>query len=342
MLTKSPHLVFNPLEEDELRVVCDRNNPVCEFYDFIGNNEAIETIFDVAYKVLQTYRRDSTGINFAFYGPASTGKTTIACKYAKLLELPFASLAGGSIKSLKSLLDFIQSVLDEDQLEIQPDENGDLEIPAMVVFIDEVDACSNSVIHGLLTACEPTNPYFTIETSKYTTKNIHWIIATTERGDLFRPFETRFTTLQLKPYSLSELAVIVKTRFNKFADDVCLKISKYSRIPRVAISFATQVELASERMKLSYSNAVDLIAKRKGIDPSGLDERQIKVLKFVASDDAGKSMHQLCGYIGCAESEFKDSVIPTLLYDYDDRLPLIRITNRYKITEAGSDFLNQL
>lgn len=341
--TKCPHMVFNPLEKDELNVVLDRNNPQSAFYGFVGNDEVIETLFDVAYKVLQTYRRDSVGVGFAFYGPASAGKTTAAFKYAELLELPFANFAGGSIKSMKSFIDSIQLTLDQDDLEITPDEDGVMEIPAMVVLIDEVHSCSATIVNGLLTACDQNHPYFVIDNVKYSTKNIHWIVATTERGDLFGPFETRFVALELHAYSLHQIALIVNSRFNELSMPMCEKIAKYTRIPRTALAYASQVLMAATRGDISYGAAVDLIAKRKKLHPSGLDQRQIKILQFLASDvDVGKSLAQLCGYAGCSESEFKEFLTPALLYTFDDRLPLIRITNRYKITEEGLNFLDNL
>ena len=71
-------------------------------------------------------------------------------------------------------------------------------------------------------------------------KNVCWIVATTERGKLFGPFDSRFTKVELDMYGTEEIAMIVYIDNHKWFDrEVCRLVAKYcSRLPREALDFA--------------------------------------------------------------------------------------------------------
>ena len=84
-------------------------------------------------------------------------------------------------------------------------------MPPCVVFIDEVHALPRNLIPELLKAVEPKDGILVVENgTEADCRKVCWIIATTERGLLFPPFENRFRKIHLEMYGAEEIAAIVQ------------------------------------------------------------------------------------------------------------------------------------
>jgi Holliday junction resolvasome RuvABC ATP-dependent DNA helicase subunit len=337
--------IFDALSPDEIRLLLDRDNPSCSFSNFIGNDNAIDALSDLAFAGLLKEDRAASGVNILLAGPRSVGKTTVAKLFADVLELPFLELQAGEVLTAEYLFDRIDKKLEEEYLGLTPlsKVNGKdyYEIPPMVIFMDEIHSLPAHAREVLLAALEQKTSRLVTAREELDCKNVYWVVATTERGQLPLPFESRFISVRLESYTLSEVAEIVAMNTGWVAA-ACMKVAQLTKIPRQAIAFSQQALFASKRMNVGILDAVEIVAKRKGIDEDGIDKKQIDVMIALAMNkEHGKSLKSLCSAVGVSTEEMEVHIMPLLLLSSLDTKPLVQVSNRYHITDSGLKVLSK-
>jgi len=356
--------MFDVPSDDVILRQIDRNNPDCPFHGFIGNDKAVKRLSRAAYVALQN-KYHNCDQNFALLGPASTGKTTLANKFAKLLKLPFAEIHPRAIESPNDIVKKIAAVCETSffydsglnattSLELMPlippgaDKNYSREdyfvAPPMVMFIDEVHSLRSSVEQGLLKATERSDAIITTTNGdRLNCKNIIWIIATTDRGLLFDAFDTRFTKIMLELYSASEIAEIIKASNPDWDVDTCDLVARFAGIvPREALQFAREMRAEGEMFPdKTWDEIAKTIADDNSIDEYGMSLQRLTVLRALGQNGA-TSKDRLCNEVGCKVEELEKFVMPSLLARTTERLALIQVTSRgYCITPTGLEELDK-
>lgn len=342
---KQKELIFftgDPPSEDARREYCNPDNPKSPFSKFIGNRKAINRLSRAAFVALGRYNHVANDQNFAFIGPASTGKTTLVKLYVeKTLQLPFVQLNSETIKKGHDIFREIANTCRDTKvgdlsLTLYDYGNQNFILPPMAVFIDEVHNLSKKVVQLLLPACEAKDHTLTTEFGcTVDCKNVCWCIATTDRGDLFDAFDTRFTKISLELYSKKELAQIIHLDHPDLDIKVCELIAKYNSIPREALAFAQDMKLFHQFDKSkSWEEVAKETAEDHGIDPYGMTYRRLKILR-VLQNQGSVSRTNLATIAGCKVEELIKFTLPPLIYEQ-----MISVSSKgYAITDAGRNAL---
>ena len=339
----------NPSEapsSEEKRIWCNPSNPDNPFVKYIGNESAVRRLNRAAFSAFGKYNRSCAGQNFALLGPASTGKTTLAKMFAKLVDIPFVEISPRSIKEVSDIAEAIGKVCEETRfqnedgttssLELMEDENGNFIIPPLIVFIDEVHSLRKNIVQTLLTATEPNDNTLVCETNwVLDTKNVCWIIATTDRGQLFDAFDTRFTKIHLHLYSKEEISKIIHVANPDWNMNICRIVAEYSGgVPREALAFAKEMRAEHEMNGGNWENIAALVAEDNGIDEFGMSYQRISILTALGQKSIPRN--QMAMIAECKEEELTKYVMPSLLAKTSDRNPLVMVTSKgYTITSSG-------
>lgn len=333
------------------------------FKGFVGNCGALNILGRAAYSVMGNHNRNSSDCHFALLGPVSTGKTHLARMFAKTLKLPMAEISPKSIGKLNDILVEIaraceQFVCPDGQhhYQLQPtapcfwqpgnnDCHGedwwgvgpkpDFVLPPMLIFLDEVHALSNPIIQGLLKATESGDMMLKTETRTVDCHRVGWLIATTERGDLFDAFDTRFQKVVLETYTPTEIAQIVSRQNKDWAKATCELVAYYcGYVPREALDFAKEMRREHDMNPRSWDKVAKRVAHDMKIDELGMTFQRVTVLRALA-DQGAMSRERVATEARCKHKELEKYVMPPLL-----RNRLVTITSRgYTITEAGNSEL---
>lgn len=339
MQTNQCQLEFPVLSKEERRLAVDSKNPDFKLNKFIGNKEAKRRLSRAVFSALGKNNRCCADYSFALCGPASTGKTHLAKLFAASLEIPFVTIEPQSVRRVHDIFMEVEKVCREfqDDLEIVQNEDGGYILPPMVIFIDEVHNLRKSVVQGLLKATEPNDrSMVTEEGFRVDTSHVCWMIATTDRGDLFDAFDTRFQKVNLRLYTKKEMARIIKLNNPDWEDSTCMLVAKYnSHVPREALAFARDMRVEYEMNgEVSWDEAAALVAKDHGIDKFGMTEARVEVLKALGQRPI--SAAQLQYVVHVKEDELRKFIMPPLLARTPDQQPLVTVSTRgYTITLEG-------
>jgi len=323
----------------------------CHINSFIGNEEAVRRLSRAVFTAYGNEDHNCSDYSFALCGPPSTGKTHLVKLFAKTLSIPFVVIEPQTIKQTHDI--FLEIAKGCQEYSIDPIPKGHLNLvdlgnntykpPAMVVFIDEVHNLKNNVVQGLLKATEPTDRLMiTEEGCTVHTNNICWVIATTDRGDLFDAFDTRFQKVSLRLYSKKEMTRIVKMSNPDWSDEVCAIVANYnSQVPREALAFARDMRVEREIVPKDWKLVASSVAADHGIDEYGISYVRLDILK--ALGQAPMSMAQLPFVAHVKEDELRKYIMPPLLSRTpDQKIPLVTVSSRgYCITTAGIEELNK-
>lgn len=325
-----------PSREQKLNMV-DSSNPKSPFSNFIGNEQAIRKLQAAAFTALGRDNHMQRELSFAIFGPASSGKTTIARIYAETVCLPLVEISPKSIKTTDDIFNFIESTLNRTPTPLVEIGSGTYFLPPIVIFIDEVHALSKSVVNGLLKATEHKDAVLITESGKIVDcHKVTWIIATTDEGKLFDAFRTRFSPIMLKYLSKSDVAKIVKLNNPDLSEDVCMLVSHYnSRIPRKALEFARYMRMIKEmNPDDSWEEVASKVAFDEGIDEYGMHEIHLKILKALGQGPIARN--RISFVAGRKDEEVEKNILPWLLTETDDQPALVSVSSRgYVITKEG-------
>ena len=387
-MIQQPCLSFRiPFSPDVVKYEFDTWNNECPFYYWVGNGSAIRRLSRTLFAALNRPTHESCDASFAFLGPASTGKTTLARAYAKILGLPFVEIQPKSVtkvldvvtKVAEAVIPFGFELLDQQTEQnriaeytkkrvgsdnscsqtsrlqesclhiLQGEKDCDILLPPCVIFIDEVHALKDNIVQGLLNALESndrmmqTEPVgkdgqsWTVDCSK-----VCWMVATTERGQLFGPFDSRFTKIQLDYYTREEMAEIVHLNNKDFSDEVCHLVAKFAGyIPREALDFAKEMRaeknLSDDK---TWEEAALQVADDRGVDETGMSRKSLKILTALGQGAVSKG--RLATEARCGQEELEKYVLPMLMSDLTGDPAFVTICSKgCCLTEAGLAYLNK-
>jgi Holliday junction resolvasome RuvABC ATP-dependent DNA helicase subunit len=363
---EQPYMLFDPMTKGDAEVWLSRNNPESPFYKFVGNDGAVSMICEELVCALMKNNHHCKA-RFGLYGPGGVGKTELAKLIGETLELPFLRIDGtrnGNVKNTKDLLEKIEETLVayDEKLElvsgcapehIQVTETSKtLHIPPMVIYIDEIHGLSSDFANSLYSAIEPHDVRMSVTltekqdgydgTFEVYTDQICWIIATTNKGDLPKALQSRFTPIYLKKYSVMDLAKIVRIKYN-FPAQVCGLIAMHFRgSARECVAFSDMLEEKVQGLSLEEMLALVLRkAKELGVNIHGLNESQMKVLEILGTEE--KSIEKLASAIGVEEKELRKDILPALMNAGEGYPQLVHNVHRgLGITDEGRKFLEKL
>lgn len=334
---------FRVRDAEQRRFLVSAENPDCPLNKFIGNDQVVRRIRRAAFHALGKNNRDCSDYSFAIFGPPSTGKTYLAKLFAEFLEIPFIVIEPQSINKTQDIFDAVEFELKNTDIKLQPVAPNVYKFPPMIIFIDEVHNLKNNIVQGLLKATEPKDRLLVTEKGiEVKTNHVCWMIATTDRGDLFDAFDTRFQKLELQLYSKKQMSKIIQSNNSDWSDDVCGLVAKYnSHVPREAIAFAKDMRIEKEMNGGNWADVAKRVAKDHDIDEYGMTLKRLEVLKALGQSTVSSS--QMCYVVHVKEDELKKFIMPPLLArTIDQPVPLVTMSSRgYSITQMGLEELNK-
>ena len=324
---------------DERRFAVDSvNNPACPLHRFIGNDHARRKLAEAAFVALKRGNHCCKELSVFLSGPPSVGKTALAKLFAELLGLPFVEVQPRSIVNVNDLFTAICFQMGEQELPVVAVRGSkSYRLPPCIIFVDEVHGLSQKVVDALLTACEGKARTFTTERGEVVDcRYVSWFIATTEAGDLFDAFESRFDEVALRYYTREELAQIVRLNNPDLDMSVCRLIAKFQRLPRKLLRFATSMRNKKEMHPDMSWDAVALeVAKDNGIDEHGMGGKHLDIIKALKKKPVAKD--RLPVMIGVKKPELEKKLMPLLLCSTADQPALVEVgSDGYRLTDAGA------
>ncbi len=303
---------------------------------FVGNSKAVHRLMRIDFDALGHYNHLCKGLSVALIGKSGSGKTEIVHRHTAANGLPTAEISPKAIRLTHDIFNEISRVCELKKVPLIETEEKNYCLPPVNVFIDEVHALAPNIIQGLLKATEHKDSTLVTERGFIVNcANVHWIIATTDRGKLFDAFDTRFIKVQLNLYKKEEVAQIVSAIYPEWDADVCNLVAHYcSRVPREALDFAKEMRLEHNMNPKDWKEIAAKVAEDSEIDQYGMTFKRLAILKALGQEPVAAKRLPIIA--GVKEEELEKFILPWLLESTDDQPPYIGVSQRgYIITEAG-------
>lgn len=316
---------------------------------FIGNEEAKEQLQVAISAALISNQRLP---NIMLYGPAGSGKTTLAKLVGKSYQAGFLEITGSTLKSQEHVLRLLYLAMQELR-----------KYRRVIVFIDEIHGISKGSlpVDSWLPLLE-RNEFFHSCHGKYLKINdkvvrvvlspvvvpeITWIGATTDPGILHAAVRRRFPiTVSLTKYTIDDIAQIITTYCKNASilidrEAVRFLAERSRNSPAIAIHHL--LRLARDLAVLSNSEKITLVhatraANLSKIGPFGLRSEDIAVLKTLYYAYPG----------GCGLKSISDStnlplnILQEMVLPFLQSEQWVKTTHKRFLTEKGKKFMEQL
>lgn len=256
------------------------------------------------------------------------GKTTLANIIAAEMGVPFFSVNATNLKDVKALSLYFAGL----------ERSG-------IVFIDEIHALKKEVQTVLLSIMTDFSVNLIDEEGKeqrFEVPPFTLIGATTQAGELLKPFLNRFTVIELEDYTEEEILALVKSKFAQLGfeatEEAVSEIARRCRgIPRTAENYVKgTVDIAiTHDSKQVTAEDTDIYFELHDIDDLGLTAGDRKLLRILAEAERPYALVTLAAKSGIQEEEIEFRYEPYLL-----KTGLIEKTERGRVlTEKGRAYL---
>lgn len=304
----------------------------------IGQNDAVETITDLAFSALG--REDySLPVSLCLIGGPSTGKTFLARTLAGLLGTVYVETDSSQIKNNDKLIDLILERWAIRGFVLEPDQVYETtevyRLHSTIVFIDEIHGLSRATQDGLLKATERSDCMLFGKNRVVDCHKVTWIGATTDWGKLAAPFRTRMRPIQLYPYTFDEVVIILH-RQKRWDMELCRRVVYFAgTVPREVKQFAELLDAASLRSGNSISSVLLEVARREGIDQWGMRSQRLSVLVALKGQERGLLLRHLSGKTGIPQDDLLKEWLPSMLVAPRGQEALLEFDGRYHLTQRG-------
>lgn len=285
------------------------------FDNFVGNEGAV-TILKRELKYA-LYSNSTHLPAIGLFGPKSTGKTELARRLAKALNQPMLVLS-------KSTLAKEENFFLEVSKEIENYSENMVVAKPLVVFLDEAHVLSGRIQDSLLTALERNDRVFRSKAGDIDTRNITFVVATTDPGKLREAFRSRLISINLEPYTVQEVVDIMLVKVwnddsmpsavRSLSNDVLVFVAKASRaVPRKAIETLSMVgkAIVLGEVRPDFKSIRDDLRATLGCDKNGLLELDRKYLEFL-SERPSAGIGLLSAVLGTDKNNLENVVEPWL------------------------------
>lgn len=314
------------------------------FEGFVGNEAAIKRITNDLLRALME-NPPHLPKNYLITGQPSTGKTELARRISRALELPFIRLDGRGLNTRERLFDLINGELQQQNL--RPTQVATqaglpvIQYPPLIVFIDEVHLVQRSVQESLLTMLEAADRTVTLSKQVARVDKATFIFATTRASDLDAAFRSRCSEVQLREYTVSQVAKIVASRLQRaWPDAIYEKIAVLGRgVPRIAIELAQELitEITvSEHSTNDISPHLEEVRKARELDEQGLTRLDLTYLSVLSREGKPLGEQPILNMIGSVDRDrIVNEIEPYLIH-----LGFIRLGARGReITPKGRAYV---
>lgn len=282
--------------------------------------------------------RDEPLDHIVFYGPPGLGKTTLARILADTQKANFHSISAPNLQRPGDIAKIVTSLGKKDILFIDEIHRLPAPVEEMLYTVMEDRKIEITLSEGM--ASSPVQidlPPFTI------------VGATTRLGALSSPLRDRFgIQFALDYYDMEELvAIILRSAqiWNISMEEVtALEIARRSRgTPRIANHLLRRIwDFAIVENKNNHNIHLDNVlvdqsCRKMGIDPNGITQREIRMMKSIAEDHHGGpvGLKPLASLMSEDMINLEESIEPYLV-----RIGLIRRTPRGRVlSEKGFQYL---
>lgn len=261
--------------------------------------------------------------------PYGLGKTTLANIIANEMDIPFFNVNATNLKDVKALSLYFSKIEQ-----------------SCIVFIDEIHTLKKDVQTVLLSIMTDFAVSFINdagEEERYELPQFTLIGATTQAGELLKPFLNRFAVIELEDYTKEEKLVLVKSKIEKMGytaeEDAVFEIARRCRgIPRTIETYVKgiiDVMLMREETIVTKETAC-LYFEIHEIDGLGLTKNDIKILQILDEAEKPLALITLESKSGIQREDVEFRYEPYLL-----KLGLIDKMERGRvITKKGRKYLH--
>jgi holliday junction DNA helicase RuvB len=307
-LLKANPTVNEPKESEE-DVVLNLSLRPKKLSEFVGHKDIIDNL---KISIQAAKQRKEPIEHVLLSGPPGLGKTSLAHIIAHEMSSKITATSGPAIERAGDLIGILTNL-----------EKGD------ILFIDEIHRLSKVVEEFLYPAMESFQIDFVIDkgpyakTIKFNLKPFSLVGATTRTGLLAAPLRGRFGIFyNLDFYEISDLSKIIKHSAKSLGmdidDEASDEMARRARgTPRIANRLLRRVRDYAQVAKINRIN-LEIASKSLddlGIDKSGLDELDRKVLKLILESFSGGpvGIESLAASLNEEVDTIADTVEPYLL-----------------------------
>jgi|GEM_PF-2105547 len=303
------------------------------FEGYVGNKAVVHQLKTALAHSLTKAEEVTLPLNIMLSGGGGLGKSELARRIARSLNLPLVEMPGSALKSVDILLERVDSQLKT--VGKGAVENGvdsglpRFDYPSLVVFIDEVHELGRNA-DKFLNFFEPRERRAVGSEKVGLFPSATLIVATTDKGLLPKPFLTRFINYPLMPYSVDEVAEILRKNHAPGDDAFLRRLAIMSRLnPRIAKQRVEQFIGYHEQH--GYPATEDGLKKMEllwGVDANGLEARDLKYLEIIKDRPVG--LTTICNLLGLSSEEVQRDIEPFLIQ-----------SNLIRLTSHGREIIKQ-
>lgn len=126
MRINQSQLIFFDEKDGDTPPSSEKKNSIIEKHlqHFVGNEKALTKLKTAAFTALSRPNHQMPELSFALFGPPSSGKTTLARLYAKIVALPYVELSPQAVKDNKAIFEAMKKACEKRKLELIPQQDG--------------------------------------------------------------------------------------------------------------------------------------------------------------------------------------------------------------------------